>query len=67
MNEIRHEAPDRIDLWGMTPAPNSLPTLVCVTCGLAMERIRTIPKLGVLPKLRVFCCPCCNDVQTNEA
>jgi len=46
--------------------PNNPPTLACLSCGDAMELVRTIPKLGVLPELLVFHCPSCKEVDTKE-
>jgi hypothetical protein len=46
--------------------PDKPPTLACLSCGDAMEFVRTIPKLGVLPELLVFHCPSCKDVDTME-
>jgi hypothetical protein len=46
--------------------PDNTPTLACLSCGDAMELVRTIPKLGVLPELHVFHCPSCKEVGTME-
>ena len=46
--------------------PDNTPTLACLSCGDAMELVRTIPKLGVLPELHVFHCPSCKEVETME-
>jgi hypothetical protein len=48
------------------PVPDNTLTLVCLSCGDAMDLVRTIPKLGVLPELIVFHCPSCKDVDTKE-
>jgi hypothetical protein len=46
--------------------PDNPPTLACLSCGDAMEFVRTIPKLGILPELLVFHCPSCKEVDTKE-
>jgi hypothetical protein len=46
--------------------PDNPPTLACLSCGDAMELVRTIPKLGVLPELLVFHCPSCKEVDTMD-
>ena len=46
----------------MALLPEKLSTLICATCGHAMDLVRTIPRFGVLPKLFVFQCPSCHDV-----
>ena len=45
---------------------DNTPTLVCLSCGDTMKRVRTIQKFGVLPKLLVFVCPSCKEVETKE-
>ena len=50
----------------MALLPDNLSTLACAGCGHAMDLVRTIPRLGVLPKLFVFQCPSCHDVAANE-
>jgi len=47
-------------------APDNPPTLACLSCGDAMQLVRTIPKLGVLPELLVFHCPSCKELDTME-
>ncbi len=47
------------------PVPDNTLTLVCLSCGDAMDLVRTIPKLGVLPELIVFHCPSCKGVDTK--
>jgi hypothetical protein len=32
-----------------------------------MKLVHTIPKLGALPELLIFCCPLCNGVDTIES
>lgn len=51
----------------MALLPKNLSSLVCAICGHAMDLVRTIPRFGVLPELRVFQCPFCHDVAANEA
>lgn len=41
--------------------------LVCLSCGNTMKHVRTIPRLGVRPKLLVFVCPSCREVGTTKA
>ncbi len=40
--------------------------LVCLSCGNTMKHVRTIPRLGVRPKLLVFVCPSCREVDVRE-
>src|SRR5580704_9758640 len=39
------------------PAPNSTPTIVCLSCGDTMKHFRTISKLGVRREQLMFVCP----------
>ena len=48
------------------PVPDSTPTLVCLSCGDAMDLVRTIPKLGVRREKLIFVCPSCEEVDTKE-
>ena len=48
------------------PVPGNTPTIVCVSCGDAMDLVRTIPKLGVRPEKLIFHCPSCKVVDTKE-
>ena len=68
MNEFKSEPLDRRVYRGsIAPAPNKLSILGCNTCGDTMEPVRAIAKLGVLPELFVFHCPCCGSVEATEA
>ena len=48
------------------PAPNSMLTIVCLSCGDTMKHFRTISKLGVRPEQLIFVCPSCKGVDTKE-
>jgi hypothetical protein len=50
----------------LPPVPDNTPTLVCLSCGDAMDLVRTIPKLGVRREQLIFVCPSCKDVDTKE-
>jgi hypothetical protein len=39
----------------------------CQCCHHEMMLVRSIPKLGVLPELRIFFCPACGEVESQEA
>jgi hypothetical protein len=43
------------------------PVVCCPRCEDAMRLVRTIPKLGALPDLRVYLCERCSYVETVEA
>jgi hypothetical protein len=48
------------------PAPNSAPTIVCLSCGDTMKHFRTISKVGVRREQLIFVCPSCKGVDTKE-
>ncbi len=48
------------------PVPNSIPTIVCLSCGDTMKHFRTISKLGVRREQLIFVCPSCKGVDTKE-
>jgi predicted RNA-binding Zn-ribbon protein involved in translation (DUF1610 family) len=49
----------------MPPVPDNTPTVVCPSCGDTMERLRTIPSLGVRKEQIIFVCPSCKELDTK--
>jgi hypothetical protein len=47
-------------------ATNTTTTPPCPCCRDPMRLVRTIPKLGGLPELRVYLCERCSHVETIE-
>jgi hypothetical protein len=47
------------------PEPIAQP-IACPRCRRGMEFVRSIPKVGLLPELRVYSCPSCREAETKE-
>jgi len=50
----------------LTRTKTMCPVVCCPRCHEAMRLVRTIPKLGALPDLRVYVCERCSYVETIE-
>jgi hypothetical protein len=42
------------------------PDHICLSCGQAMHLVRTFPKIGALPELRIYDCKACGVVFTES-
>jgi hypothetical protein len=41
-------------------------TVTCPSCHQEMMFVRSIPKIEMLPELRIFFCPSCGEAETQE-
>ena len=42
--------------------PDTMPALICPSCGDTMQHYQTIPKLGARLEQFIFVCPSCDEV-----
>jgi hypothetical protein len=45
---------------------NDRPANACPRCERQMKFVRSIPKIGSIPELRIFSCGFCGEVETKE-
>ena len=45
---------------------NDRQTIPCTRCEREMKVVRSIPKFGPMPELRIFSCTFCGEVETKE-
>jgi hypothetical protein len=61
-----HHPPSTPAIERLPAAPDTAPTMLCLSCGDTMKHLRTIAELGVRPKQFIFVCPSCKGVDTKE-
>jgi hypothetical protein len=50
----------------MIRRPEVNQTVTCPSCQQEMMFVRSIPKIEMLPELRIFFCPSCGEAETQE-